>query len=154
MRPDWNGIYPALTTKLTTDDKLDIPLYLKNIEAQINAGVHGCVIAGSLGEASTLSQKEKISLLDATIAHVDGRIPVVMNIAEQSTAKAVKAANNAQKSGADGLMMLPPCAISQIHMKLLNFINRLLIPAIFQLWFIIIPTIIKLRSPYPCLKNC
>ena len=38
MRPDWNGIYPALTTKLTTDDKLDIPLYLKNIEAQINAG--------------------------------------------------------------------------------------------------------------------
>ena len=94
MRPDWNGIYPALTTKLTTDDKLDIPLYLKNIEAQINAGVHGCVIAGSLGEASTLSQKEKISLLDATIAHVDGRIPVVMNIAEQSTAKAVKAASN------------------------------------------------------------
>ena len=108
MRPDWNGIYPALTTKLTADDKLDIPLYLKNIEAQINAGIHGCVIAGSLGEASTLSQKEKISLLDATIAHVDGRIPVVMNIAEQSTAKAVKAAHNAQKSGADGLMMLPP----------------------------------------------
>ena len=61
-----------------------------------------------MGEASTLSQKEKISLLDATIAHVDGRIPVVMNIAEQSTAKAVKAAHNAQKSGADGLMMLPP----------------------------------------------
>ena len=108
MRPDWNGIYPALTTKLTTDDKLDIPLHLKNIEAQINAGIHGCVIAGSLGEASTLSQKEKISLLDATIAHVDGRIPVVMNIAEQSTAKAVNAAHNAQKSGADGLMMLPP----------------------------------------------
>ena len=108
MRPDWNGIYPALTTKLTTNDKLDIPLYLKNIEAQINAGIHGCVIAGSLGEASTLSQKEKISLLDATIAHVDGRIPVVMNIAEQSTAKAVIAAHNAQKSGADGLMMLPP----------------------------------------------
>ena len=108
MRPDWIGIYPALTTKLTADDKLDIPLYIKNIEAQINAGVHGCVIAGSLGEASTLSQKEKISLLDATIAHVDGRIPVVMNIAEQSTAKAVKAAQNAQESGADGLMMLPP----------------------------------------------
>ena len=108
MRPDWNGIYPALTTKFTTDDKLDLPLYLKNIEAQINSGIHGCVIAGSLGEASTLSQKEKISLLDATIAHVDGRIPVVMNLAEQSTAKAVKAAQNAQESGADGLMMLPP----------------------------------------------
>ena len=41
MRPDWNGIYPALTTKLTADDKLDIPLYLRNIEAQINAGIHG-----------------------------------------------------------------------------------------------------------------
>ena len=32
MRPDWNGIYPALTTKLTTDDKLDIPLFLKTLK--------------------------------------------------------------------------------------------------------------------------
>ena len=56
MKPDWKGIYPALTTKFTEDDQLDIQTYLNNVDAQMDAGIHGCVIAGSLGEASTLTQ--------------------------------------------------------------------------------------------------
>ena len=108
MKPDWKGIYPALTTKFTEDDQLDILAYLNNIDAQIDAGIHGCVIAGSLGEASTLTQDEKVSLLTQTLSHVNGRISVIMNIAEQSTKEAVTAAENAQEAGADGLMMLPP----------------------------------------------
>ena len=108
MKPQWTGIYPALTTKFTDDFKVDIPSCLKNVDAQINSGVHGCVIAGSLGEASTLTQGEKIFLLKEISNHVNGRIPVLMNIAEQSTVEAVKAAQNAQETGADGLMMLPP----------------------------------------------
>jgi len=108
MKPEWKGVYPALTTKFTSDDSLDIPAFLKNIEAQIDAGVHGCVIGGSLGEASTLTQAEKVALLKAAVSHVNDRIPVIMNIAEQSTADAVSAAQNAQTNGADGLMMLPP----------------------------------------------
>ena len=108
MKPKWTGIYPALTTKFTDDFKVDIPSCIKNVETQINSGIHGCVIAGSLGEASTLTQDEKIFLLKEISNHVNGRIPVLMNIAEQSTAEAVKAAENAQETGADGLMMLPP----------------------------------------------
>jgi dihydrodipicolinate synthase/N-acetylneuraminate lyase len=105
MKPQWTGIYPALTTKFTDDFKVDIASCIKNVEAQINSGIHGCVIAGSLGEASTLTQDEKIFLLKEISKHVNGRIPVLMNIAEQSTAEAVKAAQNSQESGADGLMM-------------------------------------------------
>lgn len=108
MKPDWKGIYPALTTKFTEDDQLDILTYLNNVDAQMDAGIHGCVIAGSLGEASTLTQDEKVSLLTQTLSHVNGRISVIMNIAEQSTKEAVTAAENAQEAGADGLMMLPP----------------------------------------------
>ena len=108
MKPDWKGIYPALTTKFTEDDQLDILTYLNNVDAQMDAGIHGCVIAGSLGEASTLTQDEKVSLLTQTLFHVNGRISVIMNIAEQSTKEAVTAAENAQETGADGLMMLPP----------------------------------------------
>ena len=108
MKPDWKGIYPALTTKFTEDDQLDILAYLNNVDAQMDAGIHGCVIAGSLGEASTLTQDEKVSLLAQTLSHVNGRISVIMNIAEQSTKEAVTAAKNAQEAGADGLMMLPP----------------------------------------------
>ena len=108
MKPDWKGIYPALTTKFTEDDQLDILTYLNNVDAQMDAGIHGCVIAGSLGEASTLTQDEKVFLLTQTLSHVNGRISVIMNIAEQSTKEAVTAAENAQQAGADGLMMLPP----------------------------------------------
>lgn len=108
MKPDWKGIYPALTTKFTEDDQLDILAYLNNVDAQMDAGIHGCVIAGSLGEASTLTQDEKVFLLTQTLSHVNGRISVIMNIAEQSTKEAVTAAENAQEAGADGLMMLPP----------------------------------------------
>ena len=108
MKPDWKGIYPALTTKFTEDDQLDILAYLNNVDAQMDAGIHGCVIAGSLGEASTLTQDEKVSLLAQTLSHVNGRISVIMNIAEQSTKEAITAAENAQEAGADGLMMLPP----------------------------------------------
>ena len=108
MRPEWKGVYPALTTKFANDDQLDIPAFLNNIEFQIKSGVHGCVIGGSLGEASTLTQNEKVELLKAAIDHINDRISVIMNIAEQSTADAVSAAQNAQDNGADGLMMLPP----------------------------------------------
>ena len=108
MRPNWKGIYPALTTKFTDDYKLDVDAYLYNIDVQIKSGIHGCVIGGSLGEASTLTQNEKDELLSATVSHLNGKIPIVMNIAEQSTAEAVIAAQNAEENGANGLMMLPP----------------------------------------------
>ena len=60
MKPNWKGIYPALTTKFSDDDKIDIDAYLNNIDVQIKSGIHGCVIGGSLGEASTLTQDEKV----------------------------------------------------------------------------------------------
>ena len=108
MKPDWEGIYPALTTKFTDNYQLDLDTFIKNLNAQLEAGIHGCVIAGSLGEASTLNQDEKISLLNESVKNVDDKIPVIMNIAEQSTSDAVIAAQNAEENGADGLMMLPP----------------------------------------------
>ena len=108
MKPDWKGIYPALTTKFTDNYQLDLDTFIKNLNAQLQAGIHGCVIAGSLGEASTLNQDEKISLLNESVKNVDDKIPVIMNIAEQSTSDAVIAAQNAEENGADGLMMLPP----------------------------------------------
>ena len=61
-----------------------------------------------LGEASTLSDEEKRILIETTVGILDGKIPVIINIAEQSTKGAIMAVNNAAKYGASGLMMLPP----------------------------------------------
>ena len=55
MSINWTGVFPALTTKFTADDKLDLPLFEKNLNAQLAAGVNGIVLGGTLGEASVLT---------------------------------------------------------------------------------------------------
>ena len=104
----WEGVMPAVTTKFTKNDELDFKMFNKNIIAQIDAGVSGIVLGGTLGEASTLTSKEKSELIKNTVLISENKIPVLMNIAEQSTSEAVNSAKNAEKDGASGLMILPP----------------------------------------------
>jgi len=104
----WEGVMPAVTTKFTNDDTLDLAMFEKNIQAQIDAGVHGIILGGTLGEASTLEQDEKETLIKKSLELTDGKIPVIMNVAEQSTKGAIGAAQQAEKVGANGLMLLPP----------------------------------------------
>lgn len=99
---------PAVTTKFTDDDQLDLVNFEINIRAQVAAGVSGIILGGTLGEASTLTASEKKTLIIKTLEIVEGKIPVIINIAEQSTKDAIEAARLAKEYGAQGLMMLPP----------------------------------------------
>ena len=108
MAIEWKGVMPAVTTKFTNDDTLDLQMFETNIQAQLDAGVHGIVLGGTLGEASTLEEHEKRVLTTTTVAIVKGKIPVLMNVAEQSTKGAIKSAQQAEEDGAKGLMILPP----------------------------------------------
>lgn len=108
MSIEWKGIFPAITTKFKANDELDLPLYEKNLKAQLEAGIDGIILGGSLGEASTLTNSERETLVKYTVEKVAGKIPVVLNIAEGSTAEAVKLAAQAKAWGARGLMLLPP----------------------------------------------
>jgi 4-hydroxy-tetrahydrodipicolinate synthase len=105
---EWKGVFPALLTPFTADDQVDLEMYEKNLNAQLEAGIHGIIIGGSLGEASTLTLSEKESLVRFSVAKLAGRIPVIMNIAEGATRDAVEQARLAKEWGADGLMLLPP----------------------------------------------
>lgn len=112
----WEGIFPALTTKFTKENLLDHKALHQNIDAQIEAGVDGIILCGSLGESSTLSRAEKLELLKYAIRHVEKRIPVLLNIAESSTDSAIHLANAAEELGANGIMLLPPLLYkSSIH---------------------------------------
>ncbi len=108
MSLKWEGVMPAVTTKFKDDDTLDLQMFKTNIKAQLDAGVHGIVLGGTLGEASTLLDDEKSILTQETVKMVNGKVPVLMNIAEQSTKGAMAAAQKAEDDGANGLMMLPP----------------------------------------------
>lgn len=107
MSIQWKGVMPAITTKFTGDDALDFDMFAVNIKAQLEAGVHGIVLGGTLGEASTLLDEEKRELTRFTTDFVKD-VPVLINIAEQSTRAAVNAVQKAEEDGANGLMMLPP----------------------------------------------
>lgn len=108
MSINWNGVFPAVTTKFTDQDELDFNMFNINLEAQLAAGAGGIILGGSLGEASVLSDEEKFELLSHTLKVVNGRVPVLLNIAEPTTKKAVAAAKKAEQLGANGLMLLPP----------------------------------------------
>jgi dihydrodipicolinate synthase/N-acetylneuraminate lyase len=105
---DWKGVLPAVTTKFTDNDELDFDAFDINLNAQLEAGVDGFILGGSLGEASVLSDDEKFALLAHTVEFVEGKVPVILNIAEQTTKAAVAYAQKALDKGADGLMLLPP----------------------------------------------
>jgi 4-hydroxy-tetrahydrodipicolinate synthase len=105
---NWEGVFPAMLTPFTADDKLDFTMFEKNVNAQLEAGIEGIILAGSLGEGSTLDSEEKNQLLIYAIEILKGRIPAVLTIAEQTTKVAVKLAQDAEKNGANGLMILPP----------------------------------------------
>ncbi len=108
MKFNWQGVMPAVTTQFNSNDELDLDMFKVNIKAQLAAGVQGIVLGGTLGEASTLTEEEGRTLTRETVATVAGRIPVLMNIAEQTTKAAIALAKSAKEDGASGLMMLPP----------------------------------------------
>lgn len=107
-RINWQGVFPAMLTPFTAEDSIDFSMFEKNVSAQLEAGIEGVILAGSLGEVSTLEYEEKIRLLVYCVEALKGRIPTVMNIAEQSTRVAIKLAQDAEQNGADALMVLPP----------------------------------------------
>jgi len=125
MNFEWIGIFPALTTKFTINDELDLPLFHKNLDAQIKAGVNGVVLGGTLGEASVLTDNEKEQLVKYTIEKAEGKIPVILNIAEGATSEALKKVSQAKKWGADGLMLLPPMRYKTDHRETVAYFKTI-----------------------------
>ena len=121
MQLNWKGVFPAVTTKFTTDDRLDLPLFETNIQAQLDAGVNGIILGGTLGEASVLTTAEKETLVKFAVEIIDGKVPVVLNIAEGSTPEALKQAAYAKAWGAKGIMILPPMRYKSDHRETVTY---------------------------------
>lgn len=121
MSIEWKGVFPALTTKFTADDQLDLPLFEKNLNAQLQAGVNGVVLGGTLGEASVLTTTEKEQLIKFAVEKCAGKVPVVLNIAEGSTKEALQQAVYAKAWGAKGIMILPPMRYKSDHRETVTY---------------------------------
>jgi len=104
---NWQGVFPAATTHFKDDYSLDLPATTQHVEVMIEAGIHGVIMLGTVGENSSLEYSEKLDVLKATVEAVDNRVPVLTGVAEYTTSLACHYAVDALKSGVDGLMVLP-----------------------------------------------
>jgi 1-pyrroline-4-hydroxy-2-carboxylate deaminase len=102
------GIIPAVTTPFDASGKIDFAGLERNLGALLDAGVHGIVATGTMGEAGSLSAAERRSVVEAVARAADGRVPVIAGISAGTPAAAIAFAADAAEAGAGALMLLPP----------------------------------------------
>lgn len=107
MSCTWSGVFPAATTQFDAALALDLPATQRLHSALIRDGVHGLVLMGTVGEGNSLRAEEKRRVLAAAVEASAGRVPVIAGVSEFTTAAAVEFARDAERLGADGLMLLP-----------------------------------------------
>lgn len=121
---DWKGVFPALTTKFNADFSLDFNAMADHLEFQLDAGVHGIIILGSLAENATLSMEEKLQLTEFFHQKVAGRVPLLACIAESDTRQACNFAARSQEIGIDGFMLLPPMRYPSVQAETLAYLHK------------------------------
>jgi 4-hydroxy-tetrahydrodipicolinate synthase len=104
---NWSGVFPAATTQFDPALNVDLTATQAVQAALIRDGVHGMVVLGTVGENNSLSADEKRSVLQAAIETSARKVPIIAGISEFTTASAVAYARDAERLGADGLMVLP-----------------------------------------------
>lgn len=119
----WRGVFPALTSKFTTDDRLDWAAMERHLALQLEAGVHGLVVLGSLGENATLSDDERLETVRFFARQERSGRPLIAGIAESSTRRAREFASRAADAGADGFMLLPPMLYAGDRRETLAYLN-------------------------------
>jgi dihydrodipicolinate synthase/N-acetylneuraminate lyase len=102
----WQGVFPAVTTKFGVDGSLDKAEMERCFAIQVDAGVDGLIVCGSLGEAMALEPDEKLEIIAIARSVAAGR-PVLMTVCDSASARAAQSAKAAARAGADGIMLLP-----------------------------------------------
>jgi len=107
MAVSWRGVFPAATTQFAADLSVDIDATQRGYDALIRDGVDGLIVLGTCGENNSLEADEKRAVLKAAVEANAGRVPVITGVSELDTRRAVAYARDAERAGADGLMVLP-----------------------------------------------
>jgi len=103
----FKGSMVALVTPFKTG-KVDWESLEALVEFHINNGTHGIVPCGTTGESATLSHQEHDEVIKAVIKAVRKRVPVIAGTGSNSTEEAVRLTREAEKSGADGALLISP----------------------------------------------
>ena len=103
----FSGSMVALVTPFKNDG-VDWESLERLVDFHLQNGTHGIVPCGTTGESATLSHKEHDEVIRAVIKAVKKRVPVIAGTGSNSTEEAVRLTREAEKSGADGALMISP----------------------------------------------
>src|ERR1700683_1838991 len=105
MNVHWRGVMPALPTQFRSDHTLDLEATARHLGRLIEAGIHGAIMLGTVGENCSLEYAEKLEVRRTAVRQANGRVPVLAGVAEYTTALACRFAADAEKAGVQGLMV-------------------------------------------------
>lgn len=104
----FKGAGVAIVTPMKENLEVDYEKLEELIDFQVNEGTDCIVIAGTTGEGSTLSMEEHMDVIRAAVKFTKHRIPVVAGTGSNCTATAIQLSQEAEKAGADGLLIVTP----------------------------------------------
>src|SRR6218665_241185 len=104
----FQGSMPAVVTPFR-HGKVDEKAFVALVERQVAAGTHGLVVAGTTGEASTLSHDEHEAVVELCVKTSAGRVPVIAGTGSNSTDEAISLLQHAKSVGAHAALIVNPC---------------------------------------------
>lgn len=102
------GVYPALVTPLTAEEKVDPEGMRKVTRYCLEGGVHGVVVMGSTGEFPAMTEEMRRQAIDIVIDEVAGKVPVLIGCGEPGTQRTIEQVKHAASTQADGVLVAIP----------------------------------------------
>ena len=107
MKPLFQGVCTALVTPFRLDF-VHMEVYDQLLDRQLKAGVTALVVCGTTGESATMTDTERLDLIGHTVDYVRGRCKVIAGTGSNATTHAITLSKEAEKLGADGLLLVSP----------------------------------------------
>ena len=107
-RPRHRGVFPVVPTTFTDAGELDLASQKRCVDFMIDAGSNGLCILANFSEQFVLSDAERELLTRTILAHVAGRVPVIVTTTHFSTRVCAERSRSAQDMGAAMVMVMPP----------------------------------------------
>ncbi|AGN36304.1 4-hydroxy-tetrahydrodipicolinate synthase [Bacillus paralicheniformis] len=105
---NFGNIATAMVTPFDKNENIDFQKLSKLIDYLINNGTDSLVVAGTTGESPTLSEEEKVALIQYSVKEAAGRVPIIAGTGSNNTKASIKLTKKAEEAGADAVMLVTP----------------------------------------------
>lgn len=122
---EFKGVFSVLPTPFHADTSLDLDSLGRVIDLFIAGGVNGFTALGVTGEVARLTEAERNTVLDAVLAHVNGRVPVIAGTTADGLHTCIEFSRRAKAAGASAVMVSPPRMIKLNSESVVNHYRKL-----------------------------